>query len=97
MKLLYNILAFLFCVLTLGLVDLEIKYSDGSSFSHKSWIRLFWKKDVVPIKHGEWKTVQKTNEYSICQCSVCLWFATDEYYPYCPHCGARMDGGKEYV
>ena len=32
MKAIYNTTAFLFCVLTLGFVDLNIKYSDKTEF-----------------------------------------------------------------
>ena len=42
MKLFYNTLAFLFCVLTLGLVDVEIKYSDRTRFKWVGWFsRMF--------------------------------------------------------
>ena len=37
MKLFYNTLAFLFCALTLGLVDVEIEYSDGTRFKWVGW------------------------------------------------------------
>lgn len=38
MKFLYNFLAILFCIITLGIFDLNIKYSDGSSFNFKGWV-----------------------------------------------------------
>lgn len=38
MKILYNTLAFLFCVFTFGIVDLELKYSDGTHFKWVGWI-----------------------------------------------------------
>lgn len=38
MKLIYNICATLFCITTLGIVDLEIKYSDGTRFKWVGWI-----------------------------------------------------------
>lgn len=54
--------------------------------------------DVEKVKHGEWK---QGVPYV---CSICGKPAPDEkntserYYcwlsPYCPHCGAKMDGGK---
>lgn len=51
--------------------------------------------DVEPErKHGEWIT---DKEYSnIGGCSVCgdRWWSVDQMN-YCPHCGARMDGGKD--
>lgn len=49
--------------------------------------------DVAPIVHGEW--IHKNGEM---HCSVCGSEALmDEIYyksPYCPDCGAKMDGGK---
>ena len=38
MRLLYNTLAIIFCILTLGIFDLKIEYSDGSSFNYKGWV-----------------------------------------------------------
>lgn len=38
MKILYNTYAFLFCVLTLGFIDVKIKYSDGTKFEWVGWI-----------------------------------------------------------
>ena len=50
--------------------------------------------DVVPVVHGEW--LHKNGEM---YCSVCGREALmDEVYyksPYCPDCGARMDGGNK--
>ena len=50
--------------------------------------------DVAPVIHGEW--IHKNGEM---YCSVCGSEALmDEVYyksPYCPDCGARMDGGKK--
>ncbi len=38
MKLIYNICALLFCIITLGIIDLEIKYSDGTRFKWVGWV-----------------------------------------------------------
>ena len=49
--------------------------------------------DVAPVIHGEW--IRKNGEM---YCSVCGGEALmDEVYyksPYCPDCGAKMDGGN---
>lgn len=37
MKLIYNTCAILFCIITLGIVDLEIKYSDSTRFKWVGW------------------------------------------------------------
>lgn len=50
--------------------------------------------DVAPVIHGEW--IHKNGEM---YCSVCGSEALmDEVYyesPYCPDCGAKMDGGNK--
>ena len=38
MKLIYNSIAVLFCILTLGFVDINIKYSDHTEFKWIGWI-----------------------------------------------------------
>lgn len=62
-------------------------------------IRLHPTADVAEVKHGEWK---QGVPYV---CSICGKPApdeknTDERYscwssPYCPHCGAKMDGERK--
>lgn len=38
MKIIYNTLCFVFCVLTLGFVNLRVHYSDGTEFKWVGWI-----------------------------------------------------------
>lgn len=59
--------------------------------------------DVQEVRHGEWKK----DDSEGCYCSVCEWYADYDYdyvtnyglgnddFIYCPHCGAKMDGGEE--
>lgn len=62
--------------------------------------------DVQEIKHGEWTK----DDSGGCYCSACGWYADYDYdyvtyvtnnglgngdFNYCPHCGAKMDGGKK--
>lgn len=56
--------------------------------------------DVVEVVHGEWIHNPK-REYDYI-CSVCRGDAPEDRMrnnailtPYCPHCGAKMDGGKK--
>lgn len=61
--------------------------------------------DVQKIKHGEWTK----DDSGSCYCSACGWYADYDYdyvtyvtnnglgngdFNYCPHCGAKMDGGN---
>ena len=52
----------------------------------------FWEEeDLVP--HGRW--IMHDDEWGLsCECSVCH-IETCGDSPYCPNCGAKMDGGKE--
>lgn len=51
--------------------------------------------DVEEVRHGEWEyyTIGVT---SYRECSVCGENSPSGFKsPYCPNCGAKMDGGKE--
>ena len=59
--------------------------------------------EAEPVRHGRWipQGVDCRGYTSIFECSVCgcdtfleLPYKECEY-EYCPHCGARMDGGAE--
>ena len=50
--------------------------------------------DAVPVVHAHWKHYSQSDD-----CSNCGW-STGKYEsptPYCPGCGAKMDGGWEDV
>ena len=57
--------------------------------------------DVAPIVHGEWE-FRNDGRYgqTRCYCSVCGKHSgiggirENQMKPYCPNCGAKMDGGK---
>ena len=66
-------------------------------------IKKFPSEDVQPVKHGRW--IQDEHTYSGCWtynyvCSACgeiggSWLRNirrDQMFPYCPFCGAKMDG-----
>lgn len=59
--------------------------------------------EAEPMRHGKWLF----SDYDYFTCSVCggqyftdadstkdaeAMLENNAYYPYCPHCGARMDG-----
>lgn len=51
--------------------------------------------DAVPVVHGRWGTGRfnlETGNYEE-QCTRCRNFSKEYGKPYCPHCGAKMDGG----
>lgn len=67
--------------------------------------------DVEPVRHGKWIPIGERKlfrlygafdvpqsetkmEYS-CSTEGC-WIQTTYRYPFCPGCGAKMDGGDEF-
>jgi hypothetical protein len=46
--------------------------------------------DVAPVRHGHWKQ-DKGGKVSA-NCSICDSWMPFRMLPYCPYCGARMDG-----
>lgn len=57
--------------------------------------------DAEPVRHGEWSNYQingydRLHPIYETRCSLCDKYARFKYR-YCPHCGARMDGGNERV
>lgn len=53
--------------------------------------------DVVPVVHGRWGTGRfnlETGNYEE-QCTRCRNFSEEYDKPYCPNCGAKMDGGAD--
>lgn len=49
--------------------------------------------DYAPVVHGEW--VRQDETYTRFQCSSCKSENHGRRWPFCPNCGAKMDGGKE--
>lgn len=59
--------------------------------------------DVQEVKHGRWKYKTLDNFRKVeCTCTHCGWSGIENYdsyvdisdFEYCPHCGAKMDGGE---
>lgn len=57
--------------------------------------------DVVPVKHGRWYRFQKVYidpqtgmgfGRDMYKCNVCNVGDEETKMPYCPNCGAKMDG-----
>ena len=54
--------------------------------------------DAEPVRHGNWIKYYETDEGRSLRCSKCLmvfWVGNGREGNYCPHCGAKMDEGKE--
>lgn len=49
--------------------------------------------DVAPVVHGLWAPVAKIDPISGYRCSKCRRRVGFDLTPYCPNCGAKMDGG----
>ena len=49
--------------------------------------------DVAPVVHGVWACVHKIDPISGYRCSKCRRIVGFALTPYCPNCGAKMDGG----
>ena len=56
------------------------------------------KEDSVPVKHGRWEYTDYGGvgnwHCSVCHNIVVGAKGTSLRTPYCPNCGARMDGGE---
>ena len=55
--------------------------------------------DAVPVVHGRWRPGRfnlETGNYEE-QCTRCRNFSKECGKPYCPHCGAMMDGGSDHA
>ena len=48
--------------------------------------------DVAPVVHGRWIYSHEVGCPRYRNCSRCLMAYEDAGTPYCPNCGARMDG-----
>lgn len=52
--------------------------------------------DVAPVVRGEWITIDDISRCSECGYIPAYDSAIDDllYSPFCPNCGAKMDGGE---
>lgn len=53
--------------------------------------------DVVKVKRGEWVKPECETLYRLYsgnKCSECGFVYCGDKTPYCPNCGAKMDGGN---
>ena len=83
------------------LVDTEHVYSNGIEFVPIFRMRQ-WFEHTKSVRRGHWETIEGWDGDELYRCSECgaefvLIDGTpnDNEYWYCPHCGARMDEGRE--
>ena len=72
-------------------------YADGVSGRQNEIINYINEQpaaDVEPVRHGCW-VKEKSDVLIHWHCSVCekCYFLEEPNADYCPHCGAKMDGG----
>ena len=67
---------------------------DGEGSNQYCWqAKRFSTADVVEVKHGQWQKHYKSGTtVSDGFVSSCCDMWNERETPYCPHCGARMDG-----
>ena len=61
----------------------------------KEWLDEQPTADVAKVDHGHWIYFRDQNGFKGCKCSECLTSYGCIDTPYCPNCGAIMDGGLE--
>lgn len=78
----------------------EIYWTESQQAAVRSFLVKQPKVDAVEVVHGRWEewwpgiSLIMTGEELLYRCSACgAKYADIEGYKYCPHCGAKMDGG----
>ena len=51
--------------------------------------------EAVPVVHGRWVSKSEEGRYGPTYCSICDFELRIDDMPYCPMCGAKMDGDQE--
>ena len=71
----------------------------GRDLEDTSPCKQFISKDFAPVRHGHFRRLTFSGDTIICsECKMAYnIFETNgaENFNFCPHCGAKMDGGEE--
>lgn len=49
--------------------------------------------EAEPVRHGEWLATSWRTKCSLCGFAGSIYDQPVNPFKYCPHCGAKMDGG----
>ena len=78
-----------------------VKHAWAKGLEPSQYIEILPAADVAPVVHGEWYLLDDCANAGL-YCSVCSRRVHREEFAYkklrskyCPHCGAKMDGGNE--
>ena len=100
MKILYYVLCTISVILYVGLVSyVVVAYIKSGAFvsvfchDMRRKDRHLPSADVAPVRHGRWKPGDMPT-YGGFKCSLCKKNTIVYKPPYCPNCGAKMDGGE---
>lgn len=76
---------------------IDIEYPKLDRQDMKQMINAQPTADVVEVVHGEWikaDLMPRSAKCSECNCWITRHTITENWFRYCPHCGAKMDGKK---
>lgn len=82
------------------LIDADALYIPSEEMNARMAVTYAPTVDAVPVVHGKWREVE-VDKRIVYFCTVCHTVAhmpnhaTFGLYDYCPHCGAKMDGGAD--
>ena len=92
-----------------GPATYDMPYGSGDMIIRPEDVMALPAVDAVPVVHGRWLVDEDPHDGDVrcSRCSVCIdalherhWptlkalgYTLSSFYPYCPWCGAKMDGG----
>lgn len=78
-----------------GPATYDMPYGSGDMIIRPEDVMALPAVDAAPVKHGRWQGVSPMVDSM--ECSVCRYCIPSEELktPFCPWCGAEMDGGED--
>ena len=77
-----------------------VKHAWAKGLEPSQYIEILPASDVAPVVHEKW-LLDRWPSWPHRECSRCKIMiprtkeVPDQYWQYCPNCGAKMDGGNE--